>query len=347
MNQVTPEQKDSVTKTLAIVGFVVAILFAVWLAVQLVSILPSAFSSLASIADGVYNYNEDTTLTVTTQNSVVNTGEAFALSWTQMRIPGTYTFSYVCTEGTSVELRDTQEGIVSLDCGSELNMEDSTTIDIIVNSEKQRFVDVTYTVAFTPTNTNAESIATNGQVTIVNATIPTGVQVAEEAPQETTEGVVAGESITESVDTDTTPDAEFVPAAPTMTEEIIYAIPVSDPNGTVDLEVTYLGVGSLTGKTFRREASIDIDEQGAFQFAVQNMGTKTSDTWTFDADLPSGIEYTSRSQVELKPNEKAIITIGFEGLTQVGVEAFGAKVDVDDDINENNNSFNWAVEVVN
>ena len=339
MNQVTPEQKDSVTKTLAIVGFVVAILLAVWLAVQVVRIIPPAFNSLASIADGVYNNNENTVLTVTTKNNVVNTGEALTLSWTQMRIPGTYTFSYVCTGGTSVEVRDPQAGIVSLDCDTEFNLEDSTTIDIAVDSEKQRFVDVTYTVAFTPTNTNADSIATNGQITIVNATIPTGIVVAEETP---TEGVVAGESTPD----DTTANPESVPATPVLIEEIIYAIPVSDPNGTVDLEVTYLAVGSLTGTTFRREANISVNEQGAFQFAVQNMGTKTSDEWTFDADLPSGIEYTSGPQVALKPNEKAIITIGFEGLTRVGVERFGAEVNVDNDTNKNNNSFTWAVEVV-
>ena len=236
-------------------------------------------------------------------------------------------------------MRDIQEGIVSLDCATEFNLEDSTTIDIVIESEKQRFVDVTYTVAFTPTNENAERIVTNGQVTIVNATIPAGIEITKEAPQEDTiEDIVAGES--------TTPNPESVLAVPTVTEEIIYAIPVSDPNGTVDLEVTYLAVGSLTGTTFRREANIDVNEQGAFQFAVQNTGTKTSDTWTFDADLPSGIEYTSGPQVALKPNEKAIITIGFEGLTQVGVERFGAEVDVDNDTNKNNNSFTWAVEVV-
>jgi len=347
MNQVTPEQKDSVTKTFAIVGFVAAILFAVWLAVQVVSIIPSAFSSLASIADGVYNYNENTTLTVATKNSVVNAGEAFTLTWTDMRIPGAYAFSYACTEGASVEVRDGQEGIVVLDCENSFDLEENTTLDVIVNSEKQRFIDITYTVSFTPKNSDMEGTKTNGQITIVNATIPTHTDITEEnEDSETTEGVVAGESTTEETETDTTTDTGLVAGTPTVIEEIIYAIPVSDPNGEVDLRVTYLGVGSLTGKTFRREANIDIDEQGAFQFAVQNIGTKTSDEWTFDATLPSGIEYTSKSQIELKPNEKAIITIGFEGLTQVGVERFGAEVTVNKDVNKNNNSFTWAVEVV-
>ena len=345
MNQVTPEQKDSVTKTFAVVGFIVAILFAVWLAVQIVSVIPSAFSSLASIADGVYNYNETQTLTVATQNSVVNTGEAFTLSWTEVTIPGAYTFSYKCAEGASASIRDTKGEIISLDCGTTLNLGEKTTLDVIVNSEKQRFTDVTYTVTFKPENGVHESITTNAQITIVNVSIPTNVIVEDEVEEETpvTTGTVAGESTTNTPTTGTT---GLTAGTPTTIEEIIYAIPVSDPNGKIDLKVTYLGVGTLKGKTFSRESTIDVDEQGAFQFAVQNIGTKTSGSWSFQAQLPAGIEYDSTSQVALKPNEKAIITIGFEGLTRVGTERFGAEVSTKNDVNTSNNDFTWAVNVV-
>jgi len=345
MNQVTSEQKDSVTKSLAIVGFVAAILFTVWLAVQIVGIIPSAFSSLASIADGVYNYSEDQTLTVTTKNSVVNSGEAFTLSWTKMSRPGTYAFSYQCTEGASAQVRDVQGDIVALDCATLLTLGEKTSLDVIINSEKQRFTDVTYTVAYQPQDVSKNTVDALSQITIVNASIPT--YPAEGAVETTTQpevgtGEVAGESTTVVPETNT----GLVAGEPTTIEEIIYAIPVSDPNGVIDLKMTYLGVGSLTGKIFRREANINTDEQGAFQFAVQNMGTKTSLPWTFVASLPSGIEYTSGPQVVLKPNEKAIITIGFEGLTQVGVERFGAELSTKNDQNTNNNSFTWAVEVV-
>lgn len=347
MNQVTPEQKDSVTKTFAIVGFVAAILFAVWLAVQVVSIIPSAFSSLASIADGVYNYNENQTLTVATKNSVVNTGESFTLSWTEVTHPGTYTFSYKCAEGASASVRNTEGQIVSLDCGTSLNLGEKTSLDVLVNSEKQRFTDITYTVIYTPKNKAEESIETNAQITIVNASIPTHVVVEveeeiEETPAVTT-GTVAGESTTNPPPTGTT---GLTAGTPTTIEEIIYAIPTSNPNGKIDLKVSYLGVGTLAGKNFTREATIDMDKQGAFQFSVQNIGTKTSDKWTFDALLPAGIEYTSGPQVALKPNEKAIITIGFEGLTQVGTEKFGVELDVKNDTNKSNDKFTWSVKVV-
>jgi hypothetical protein len=342
MNQVTHEQKDSVTKTFAIVGFVAAILFAVWLAVQIVSVIPSAFSSLASIADGVYNYNEKQTLTVATKNSVVNTGEAFTLSWTNLNRPGSYTFNYACTEGASVEVRSAQGNVIDLDCDTPFILGEKTTLDVLVSSEKQRFVDIPYTVTHTPKNSKMDVTQTHSQITIVNASIPTGtIAVEETKEEETVEGEVAGESTSSEE-----PEVAYVAPKPKVVEEVIYAIPTSDPNGKVDLEVTYIGVGTLVGKTFSRAATIATDEQGAFQFAVRNIGTKTAKSWSYDAQLPAGIEYTSGPQADLKPNEKAIITIGFEGLSQTGTEKFGATVTAKSDVNKNNNSFTWAVEVV-
>jgi len=357
MNQVTPEQKDSVTKTFAIVGFVVAILFAVWLAVQVVSVIPSAFNSLASIADGVYNYNEDQELTVSTPTSVVNSREAFEISWTEMTRPGTYSFEYECVDGVAIDARDVSGNIISLDCGTPMNLLTETELELLVLSEKQRFVDISYTVTFTPKAKGAVPTLSNSQITIVNASIPTQTEIViepemseepEEVVVEEPTPTVAGETTTETPVTNTpSGDTGLTAGTPTTVEEIIYAIPTSNPNGKIDLQVTYLGVGSLEDKTFTREAELETDKQGAFKFEVRNIGTKTSHDWEFEAHLPSGIEYQSKSQDPLKPNEKAVITIGFNGLTQTGVERFGADITTKDDVNRNNNSFTWAVKVVN
>lgn len=348
MNNVTQEQKDSVTKTLAIIGFVAAILLTVWLAVQVVSVIPSAFSSLASIADGVYNYNEDQELTVATQNSVVNTGEAFTLSWTEIPRAGTYIFNYECTDGAALDARNSAGDIVKLDCSEDLFLDEQTSLDIVITSEKQRFVDVAYNVIFVPENEELSDIATRSKVTIVNASIPTSASVATEEETTVDTGEVAGDSTSqEPVETtETSDETGLVAGEPETVEEIIYAIPTSDPNGEVDLQITYLGVGTLSGKTFSKQAVIDQDKQGAFRFEVTNIGTKTADDWSYEAELPSGINYDAGDQAPLKPNEKAVITLGFEGLTQVGVERFGADVYADEDINTTNNSFTWAVEVV-
>ncbi len=349
MTQVTPEQKDTVTKTFAIVGFVAAILFAVWLAVQIVSIIPSAFSSLASIADGVYNYDTNQEMKVVGQKSVVNSGEAFTLAWTDIPRSGSYTFSYVCTQGMSTEIRDSQGDIVALTCDTPINMGTKTELDIIAVSEKQRFSDLEYTIVFIPNNDKFPEVTSVGKTTIVNASIPTyGVVDIEENNETVSKEVdipadneTTNVQPTEPVNTNT-----LTPGKPTTIEEVIYAIPTSDPNGEIDLEVKYVAVGVLQDKTFTQTGTIPVDAQGAFQFSVENIGTKTSGDWSFTADLPSGITYTSKTQKPLKPSEKAIITIGFEGLTQIGIERFGAVLDVENDINTSNNKFNWAVEVV-
>ena len=116
MNQVTNEQKDQVMNTMAIIGFVAIIIFGVWLAVQIVGLMPQAFSSLASITDGVYNYeDENSELNVATDNSVVNAGTSFLVSWDTITADGLYTFTYNCTDGTSVDVL-TQSGLVTATC---------------------------------------------------------------------------------------------------------------------------------------------------------------------------------------------------------------------------------------
>ncbi len=345
MNQVTHEQKDSVTKTLAIIGFIVAVLFIVWLVIQIVHFIPSAFNSLASIADGVYNYNEEQTMSVSTKNSVVNTGESFALSWTELKQPGTYTFMYECTPGTSVQVRTAQGNIIDLDCDTPFILGDKTSLEIIVDSEKQRFTDIPYTVTHTPKNPNLDVTQTHSQVTIVNASIPTGTTVAED--DETSEEEAVKETIEkEETAAVETPSSPAVTPKPKVVQTPIYEIPTSDPNGDIDLAVTYLGVGTLEGKVFSKSGTIDADKQGAIRFEVKNIGTKTADDWGYEAQLPSGITYVSGKQEALKPNEKAIITLGFKGLTETGIERFGVTVDAEDDVNTKNNSFTWAVEVV-
>ncbi len=63
------------------------------------------------------------------------------------------------------------------------------------------------------------------------------------------------------------------------------------------------------------------------------------------AHLPSGVTYNAGAQAPLKPNETAVITLGFQGLAQPGIQTFGAEVQAQGDINPGNNSFNWAVQV--
>lgn len=338
MEQVPEEQKTALTKTFAIVGFTALLIFVIWLAVQLVSIIPGAFSSLASLADSVYNYDKNQELVVSTGNSVVNAGESFTITWTQMRGEGSYSFSYKCTEGVALDAKNSDGEVVSLACDTPLELGNVTSLDVLIASEKARFVDVPYTLTFNKTNDGGNQLSTSKEITIVNATIPTsGVVVTEDI-----ETPVVSKPVT------TTPKPVYVPPQTTTVTKVVYKAPVSNPKGVIDLQISNLKVGTITsGKVFVASKTLDEDKTGAIQFEVKNAGTKTSGTWSYVAHLPSDITYTSPIQVVLKPQERAIITLSFEGIDEKGTEKFDVKVTASGDVKTSNNTVASSVKVTN
>lgn len=342
MNQVPEQKKESATKTLAIVGFVALILFIVWLAVQIVSVIPSAFSSLASIADSVYNPQSNQEIVIQTNSSVVNAGESFTINWTQMRGNGTYSFSYDCTDGVAVDIRQGSGAITSVDCDESFELNSGIpSLDMRITSEKQRFSDIRYTITYSNEALENDIVA-HAIITIVNASIPAGTVAGEDTTVEEDEE----ETVVDEEESTPTPTTGVTAGEPTVIEEVIYKIPVSDPNGKIDLRVTHLGVGTIRNGIFVPTAEIDTDTKGAIQFEIKNIGTKTADNWSYVVNLPSDIEYDAGSQKALKPNEKAVITVGFEGIARTGIEKFGAEVTAQGDVNKANNEYVWSVKVV-
>jgi len=338
MNQVTEEKKEALTKSLAIAGFIAVVVFIVWLAVQIVSVLPSAFSSLASIADVVYNYNNKQELEVTTPNSVINAGESFTISWTDMRKNGSYAFTYKCADGVALEIRK-DGAITTAACDTSIELGDVNSLEMRITSEKARFADVSYTITFTEEGKADDAIAKDGVVTIVNASIPT-TGIAEEEPKEEAS----------AANTATSPKPATTPAytagKPVTVTKYVYVTPVSDPKGKIDLQVTFLGFGTLESGVFKAKSSIDIDDQGALQFEVKNIGTKTAEDWEYEAHLPSDITYKSPDQKALKPNERSVITLGFSGINNTGTEKVSVEVTAKNDIKNSNNEFTKSVKIV-
>jgi hypothetical protein len=335
--EVPEEKKDALTKTFAIAGFAAIIIFIVWLAVQLVQIIPGAFSSLASLADSVYNYNPNQELEVATENSVVNATESFVLSWTQLQGSGSYAFSYGCTEGVSLDVKNLDGEVVALLCDTPLSLAKATSLEIVALSEKHRFVDVPLTVTFAKDGVETGTKRTIQTITVVNASIPASGLVT--LPEEKNPEVV-------------TPTP--VPAKPVVTKPVVYptapkvtyVTPVSDPNGKIDLRVTFIGGGTISGSKFIPSKTIDADKNGAIQFEVKNIGTKTATDWSYEAQLPADISYNSPDQKALKPQERAIITLGFDGLTKDGSEKVSIDVTAKNDVNNKNNKVTATVKIV-
>lgn len=344
MNTVNQESKSGAIKALAIIGFIVAVIAGLWITVQVVRFLPTAFSSLASIADSLYGQGK--TLSFTTEKDVVNSGEALRIIFTPVRTDGSYVFSYRCVDGITAETRNTDGDIVRFDCEEAVTVASGKLVheeqeaEILFTSEKGRFIDVPFTFAFFTVDAEDALYEKSGVVTIVNATIPATGSVVRET--------VAKPEVT--------PTPVSAPK-PTSSEPVLHkkvavsstAFPVSNPNGFTDLEITYLGVGAMENGTFVPDATLETNDASALMFAVKNIGTKTSNDWTFSAKFPGEDEdnYTSKTQAPLFPSERAVMTIRFATNDSAGTETISARVMTRNDTKTSNNSFSKSVKISN
>lgn len=354
MDQGTYEQKDRVMKTLAVLGFLAVVIIGVWLAVQIVRVMPQAFTSLASIADSIYNYNTSEELIVETEKSTYNAGETFVISWQAVRGNGTYTFMYDCTDGVSLDIRDNTGSFSTINCGEHVSLgEDMTELAVTASSERSRFSDVAYTISFVEQGETEPGAVSENMVTVVNAMIPSGevAGINDDATDEEMDSVTDEETNTASETEDTEVAVENEPTTsnplPVYYETVVER-PVSDPLGFTDLRVELLAVGELDSRdNFVRRGNIDEDARGAFQFQVVNLGTKTSDEWDFVATLTNGKEYDAPLQEPLEPKERAIFTLGYGNVGDDGIQMIGVRVRGGNDRDTSNNQFTWAVSVVN
>lgn len=341
MNE-THDAKTSVIKSLAIVGFLAIVVFFVWILVQGARALPEGFASLASIAETIQNYRPITELSVATEKSIVNSGESFQLSWTDMKRKGTYHFRHTCADGVTIDVRGADGDRITIPCTEQLSLpHDAHGLFVSVTSDKQRFHDVEFSVAF-ETEDGETLVERSGKITVVNATIPT----KPEAPAVTEETEKPETPVIAEKPTPTAPAPK--PTQPPVTETTVTYYPVSYPNGFTDLKATFIGVGTMSGNTFTPSASYDRDERGGLKFEVKNIGTKTSADWTFTAALPSGVTYTSEKQAPLRPNEKVVFTIGFTMDENDKAKSTTLTVTTREasDTNAQNNTFSWSVKVV-
>ena len=304
MNNVTPERKARVTKSLAVFGFVAIIGVIAWSSVQIVRYAPKAFTSLASIAGSLTEYqnqldNKDT-VAFTSTIEKVDSGKPATLTWKKASLAGSYAFYYSCNEGVVLDIVDT-EGLRSITCDTSYGLGDTDTVTVVVNSEKKSEVAVTYTVTFTPdkglglTQTASSSVLVSNLSAKENTTVATKNDWRDTViSKPTTTLVVTGTST--PVKTPTKPGS--VPA-------------VTPPaKGYIDLITHYTATGVIDGNTFKAGA-LHKNSEGAVQFTITNMGTMTSATWSYSVTLPSGFNYISPLQSPLLAGEQATISIGF------------------------------------
>ena len=352
MNE-THDVRTALTKILAIVGFFAIVGMLVWLLVQGLRIVPGSFSSLASIAETIQNYQTGKELTIATEKTIVNSGDSFRVTWTDMGTSGSYDFRYTCIDGITLSVRSADNGDVPVQCSDTLTVgEDVHGLFVTIQSLDSRFIDVPFNVSFQ--DANGTTVSSDASITVVNATIPLPreeVATPEISPE--ISGAEAERTTQETVETTEAPkpvepQAPATPSKPVVTEYTYTYYPVSDPKGFTDLAVKYMGIGTMSNDTFVPAGTFDNDLRGGMKFEVKNIGTKTSGDWTFTAVLPNGTTYTSDKQVALKPNERVEFTIGFslEGV-KAGTVTLKVSVTEKTDTKKDNNSFSWAAAVTN
>jgi hypothetical protein len=343
MNNVTPDEnkQPKFSKPVAVAGFVAIIGLIAWISVQLVSLAPSAFNSLASLSQGISNYREtmsadnDSPLAVASDLKLVNVGESVTIAWNKDSREGAYAFSYKCLDGVSIDIVDT-EGLRSIACDTRYSLGMTESVTIVIDSEKNRHVDIPYTISFMRSNDTGPVRSGDNTLTITNENIEDTLAVLD-----TPAGEVLGEN-------DAKEEVPVAPVKPTLkpvviaepVTEYIYEIPVSNPNGFTDLATRFLNVGDINDNKFVA-GSIARDDSGAFQFEVKNIGTKTSEPWSYTLTLPDGDTYTSPKQAALKPNERAVISLGFDTPDKAS-HTLVVVVKVEDKI-DSNNSFKKVV----
>jgi len=338
-NQNEQAGKDRILKSFAVAGFIAIIIIISWLGIKFVSVLPNALTSLASIADTVYNYKKPEIVAVVNKSTVTN-GETVSFSWQVPSQKGTFAISYACMTGVSVEIKDGAD-IRLLNCDTNYNIGAVSGIDLTVFSERNRYTDIAFTVDFIPTNAPEPTASDTRKVTVINSLIAADTGTTVEVTPPATPSTPAS--------TTTPPTTPTTPAVPPKkyVHVPIYGIPVSDPNGTTDLAARFITLGTFSSSNvFTQSTAINRNSTGGIQFEVKNIGSKTSNPWTYIMTLPNGTMYTSPQQIPLKPNERTVITIGFpmDGVS-AGTKSSTVVITVMGDNNLRNNSFTATIVV--
>lgn len=315
-----------------------------WSSIKLVNIAPAAFSSLASIANNllkekaeIYNSEipEEINFTVSNSQNSITTGGVVELTWDEITQSGSFTFLYPCVEGVALTIKTDDED-KNIDCESTYNIGNTTSLTLIATSEKNHLVNVVYTIDFFGITGNEPRFSDTGEFTITND------RLSADTDSDTETDNTPEVAITESP---TVPNTNTVTKpAPTDEPQYIYTIPVSDPDGRIDLGTRFLASGRIINDTFFA-GEIKQNEPGAIQFEVKNYGTKTSNRWTFSITLPTGETYQSPTQTPLKPNERAVLAVSFDSGKKAS-HNFVVRVKDSEDATSLNNQFVTIVNFV-
>lgn len=347
MNQDFSTNKANVVKVLAVIGFLSLIGLVGFASISLAPYATVALSRIMGAAvtlSSTFVPKEE--MIISSDKTEVSSGESFRLSFKRTsETSGSYTLSYPCLEGFYLEAETVARGKETVFCNtpfSFVNIDNSLSLRAF--STKAPYVDMPITLFFTKNGSSKVTDSTLFTLTVSNKNIKSSTSNEETsvvAPKDT-----APVKPTETVKT---PGEKKEQVYPGTTGS---ALVVNDPNGKPDLKVVVLEVGTVdkvTG-TFTATSTLRRSDRIGVRFSVENIGTKYSPEWRFNAFLPTYPAYTfnSDSQTTLTPGDRVEFTIGFDQAIEGNQTV---KFDIDPqgavpELLEDNNSATVAIKVL-
>ena len=334
-------------RALAVISFIAILSIGMWGSVQIAKAVPNVFSSLAaaivSLSSIFIPANTSEQILLSAPALTVSSGENLTVSWEHANktADGSYTFRYNCAEGVHFVSADSEEVVF---CNVPFHfLNDGNTVALTPISEKNRFIDVTLFIDFTPNGGTTASVKGSMVLTIVNEDITTSPNVL--APTKETS---APSATPPKAPASSTPSPGSGSAGPTRTVQELTPTPVvSDPNGQTDLigRILEVGVVNKTTNVFAASSTPyarSEEYRVAIRFAIENIGTKTSPQFTFNAVLPSFPShiFSSAAQQELRPGDRIEYTLAFDQFVDTNEGLFTLNIDPSNRVNEPNKDNN-------
>jgi hypothetical protein len=265
----TPDNNQSagrriLMKALFIVGILVAILV---LGFALIYIVPRIVNGIGNAASAITSVIRGTkeSITVTSSDAAVKSGEPFTISWTDEEEVATTGFSifYECADGLTVEFNGEAAA-----CGEAVDASfDNNEADVeAILADDDSFADVQITVSAI----ESDKVVRTGSITV---TVHTD-------GNEDVDDNANGSVDRTDVSTSTKPSS----TKPSTGGTSVVTTPRA--TGPADLHVGGIETGVVRGGQFYAASDIDSDELAAIRFNVTNVGGRSTGSWSFNYSEP-------------------------------------------------------------
>lgn len=338
--------QELTAKGLAVIGVVAVLLVGMWLAVAAVRLAPTAVSSLAAAFVSMTSvFVPSERVEISLPQNLLTEDTPVTLSWNHInkKVDGSYVFSYFCAPGLYFTARATSDSAEEkVFCNTPFNfVSKDNTLVLTPHLEGVGQANATLVISFTRNGETSTTLATERMVSV---------------SAETTTAVVPSTNTQSSTGTNTNTSNPAV-TTPSTPQTNVYqftgtSTPVSNPNGTMDLRGKVIAVGIVDRTTgdFTASTSVTVSDRAAIRFEVENIGTKTTTPWSFNAVLPTlpFHVFQSGQQIPLAPGDKIEFTLGFDNIENQRTVNLTVNIDPTNqvyDIDRSNNTLRQTITV--